>query len=641
MLFISRHISMVYSFIKSKLQQETSLSHYYLSSLIYSIIILTFLIPDLYTQGAESFYVWACKILFALAITVMNCFIWLVLSRFSHANKRIPALLLFSFSHCLGSLFFASSLLHFYAFQEHWSMFSLTNAYSGMMAGQAPLNLSIFKIVSALLVFFISISSLLICCKLVLPKKLTLKNVKPLRHMTALALVLLLVCSAQYWLPSTDATSTVSELSPIATLVKNNPRYKVEDFELQTLANQEQARIRTIAQLSLLQEQDFHITAATPAQADVLFIHIEGFRADMLNEETTPNLHAFAQKNIHLRDHYSSSNNTPNSTFSLLSGLSGDYFQEFRAKPSPLAPIQLLKKSGYSFNIFHGSSLRYENLDRLIYSDFTQHQSSGSSYYDKDQTNINTYLSSLDNKSSGKRFDYLVMDSSHFPYHYPASFEKFTPALSADFEISSSNFSHLSDKQLDIKNRYKNSLHYIDSLLGELLNKLEEKSLLDNRVVVIYGDHGEEFWEKNRFGHSFALNNEQIKVAGIIALPKNNSRTVQYKYSSHQDFMPTILNYIGITQFGHLYNGKDLLNYRQALDYAKVSMGVVRSTKRYEYAIIAKGKKVIYTLSSELEISDISLENDQQTQEWSHDEIREIIMISENHTLNNQKSKTL
>lgn len=628
-------ITQFFSLIKRKLWQKTSLSHYYLSSLIYSAVILHFLIPDLYSQGAENVYLWICKALFALAITLMNCFIWLIFSLLAQRHKAIRSHLLFVLSHALGMLFFATSLLHFYAFQEHWNLFSISNAYTGMMAGQAPINLSTSRIILAVAIFSISCSLLLIACKLLLPQRLVLKEINATQHAAIITFCLLLVASAQFCIPSTDASNTINELSPIATLIKKNPRYNSEDFQLHTLGSQEPTRISDVEQLSRIQASDLQTTKAS-TQPNILFIHIEGFRADMLTPNITPKLYQFAQNNTHLKNHYSSSNNTPTSTFSLLSGLSGEYFQEFRINPSKLIPIQLLKNAGYTFNVFHGASLHYEGLHKLVYSEFTQQRSHGNDYTKTDPSNIQSYLDSLKIPVQGSRFDYLVMDSSHFPYHFPHSHEKFKPALADNFDISSSNFSHLDDKKIEIKNRYKNALHFVDSLLGDLLKTLKESTQLDNTIVVIFGDHGEEFWERNRFGHSFSLNNEQTKVAGIIALPKTSKHTIDYTYTSHQDFMPTILSYMGIHQFTHLYNGKDLLNFNPALNYAKIAMGVVAKAKRYKYAIVGKGKKVTYSLKNELDIHIISDDKDGATEDWSTEEIRQLIMTSEARTLSNQ-----
>ena len=76
------------------------------------------------------------------------------------------------------------------------------------------------------------------------------------------------------------------------------------------------------------------------------------------------------------------------------------------------------------------------------------------------------------------------------------------------------------DKQRFV-DHYDAEIAYVDSLLDGFLNSLKEKGALKNTVVILFSDHGEEFWEHDAYGH---LNNHQIydevlHVPLIIRLP--------------------------------------------------------------------------------------------------------------------------
>lgn len=62
-----------------------------------------------------------------------------------------------------------------------------------------------------------------------------------------------------------------------------------------------------------------------------------------------------------------------------------------------------------------------------------------------------------------------------------------------------------------IKNRYINSCHHLDSQLGRIIHYLESNQLLEKTIVIITGDHGEEFMEKGHWGHNSAYTEEQIR----------------------------------------------------------------------------------------------------------------------------------
>lgn len=92
-------------------------------------------------------------------------------------------------------------------------------------------------------------------------------------------------------------------------------------------------------------------------------------------------------------------------------------------------------------------------------------------------------------------------------------------------------------------NLYRNSVAEADSLIGVALNKLKEKDLLRNTVVIITGDHGQEFNENhnNYWGHASNYSQYQIGTPLIYYYPgctpgKRNYRT------THYDISPTLLH---------------------------------------------------------------------------------------------------
>ena len=92
-------------------------------------------------------------------------------------------------------------------------------------------------------------------------------------------------------------------------------------------------------------------------------------------------------------------------------------------------------------------------------------------------------------------FAFLYFSSSHFPYEQP---ENRTP-LFTPVELSSHPAFLYYDRSLAplMRNRYFNTLHFIDGLLGELVARLEELGVLKDTVLFITGDqaHSREFSE--------------------------------------------------------------------------------------------------------------------------------------------------
>ena len=81
----------------------------------------------------------------------------------------------------------------------------------------------------------------------------------------------------------------------------------------------------------------------------------------------------------------------------------------------------------------------------------------------------------------------------------------------------------------------------------------------------------------------------------MIYYPGVKKNSIQYKYTSHQDFLPTVFDLIGLSaDWSQFTTGKSLVNYNADLDYAISSLGILVSFKRNGYAIMGNGYKVLY-----------------------------------------------
>ena len=90
---------------------------------------------------------------------------------------------------------------------------------------------------------------------------------------------------------------------------------------------------------------------------------------------------------------------------------------------------------------------------------------------------------------------------------------------------------------------YDSEINYVDSSIGELIQKLE---LEKNTLIIITADHGEEFTEHDFIGHGENLYRETIRVPLIIKLPFSDRKIIIEKQVSLLDVMPTILEALNI-----------------------------------------------------------------------------------------------
>ena len=150
---------------------------------------------------------------------------------------------------------------------------------------------------------------------------------------------------------------------------------------------------------------------------------------------------------------------------------------------------------------------------------------------------------------------------------------------------------------LPVMNRYKTSVHYVDSQVKRVLTHLEETGELKNTLVIITGDHGQEMNDNklNFWGHNGNYTNAQIHVPFAMVGPKINELSSDWgeDFTAHQDVVPTLArHYLGIRNDINDYSvGLDLLSKptsREWLIASKYSgYGIV--TKDYIVEIGAAG----------------------------------------------------
>jgi arylsulfatase A-like enzyme len=94
---------------------------------------------------------------------------------------------------------------------------------------------------------------------------------------------------------------------------------------------------------------------------------------------------------------------------------------------------------------------------------------------------------------------------------------------------------------------YDQSINWMDRVVGYLMRNFEERGLLDETLIVIASDHGEEFREHGSEGHARTLHREVIYVPLIFVLPfRLEPGVVVNRVVSNIDVWPTILDLVGL-----------------------------------------------------------------------------------------------
>ena len=288
---------------------------------------------------------------------------------------------------------------------------------------------------------------------------------------------------------------------------------------------------------------------------DVYLFVIESLREDFITEAHSPNIYQFKQDHISFDLALSNSNATQISWFSL-------FFSEYPfywGKITPnnwnegSVPLRSFKKMGYDIHAFSSARLGYYQMDHLIFGKtqyladtlFTPDEEEFDEPYQRDQIAMEQLLERMDHpEEEGGRLFIVFLDATHLDYSWPKEecslFHPFEERINY-FKVACSN------RDVEkIQNRYRNSLYFVDKLMGQFFEKLETCPGGKEAVVILTADHGEEFYENGHLFHASGLTHQQTHVPLYYRFgsDKQVNRDSVCKVTCHMDIFPTLFHYL-------------------------------------------------------------------------------------------------
>ncbi len=154
----------------------------------------------------------------------------------------------------------------------------------------------------------------------------------------------------------------------------------------------------------------------------------------------------------------------------------------------------------------------------------------------------------------------------HSPYLPPENYRTLFGEVNSDFAPTNANLlqyrhdtSPLSEADLaSLSTLYDAGIRFTDDTLRDTFTRLADTGFLDNYLVIVTGDHGEELGEHGGLLHEAKLYDELIRVPLIIAGNGAPRGVVDQRLASTIDIVPTILRAAALSPLPHMA-GRDLL----------------------------------------------------------------------------------
>jgi len=120
-------------------------------------------------------------------------------------------------------------------------------------------------------------------------------------------------------------------------------------------------------------------------------------------------------------------------------------------------------------------------------------------------------------------FGFVHLWDVHYDFEPPAEFDLFSPNYTGDqrgVDVPSMVLSELDpDDAARVTALYDGEIRFTDHTIGRMLDALEARGLLDDTLIVLTSDHGEELGEHGRYGHNKTLYDEVVHVPLILRWP--------------------------------------------------------------------------------------------------------------------------
>lgn len=240
---------------------------------------------------------------------------------------------------------------------------------------------------------------------------------------------------------------------------------------------------------------------------NIIVIHAESIQTFAMNlsfnnEAVTPNLNKLASEGIFFSNFYSQvgvgTSSDAEFTFntSLMPSARGTVFVNYFDREYVSIP-KLLKQKGYYTYSMHANNGDFWNRNAM-------HQTLGyDKFYSKDSYEIDEVIGlglsdksffkqsvqimkNVANEEKGPFYSLLIMLSNHTPFSDFELMDEYPTTTNVEIDGDTITRDYINETKLG---NYIRSVHYADQAIGEFIEELDQEGLLENTIVVIYGDH--------------------------------------------------------------------------------------------------------------------------------------------------------
>lgn len=223
------------------------------------------------------------------------------------------------------------------------------------------------------------------------------------------------------------------------------------------------------------------------------------------------------------------------------------------------------------------------------------------SYQYNAQTGVDLALEWINSRPGSRWFVFLHVIDPHMPYAPPKPFDtrfakrgvdelqNWPPDLDTMRRTPPSE--EIKTACVDL---YDGEIAFVDAQVERLIASLRETGVLDDTLVVLHSDHGEEFWEHGSCDHGHSQYDELLRVPFALVWPKKIAAQRIGTRVRTLDLLPTLAEIVGFDAPPGI-EGKSLvpvLEGRETVDRDGIAEALMHSDRETKAVFVGKDKLI-------------------------------------------------
>jgi arylsulfatase A-like enzyme len=268
--------------------------------------------------------------------------------------------------------------------------------------------------------------------------------------------------------------------------------------------------------------------ATNGAPPNLILISLDTLRADHLGvygygQPVSPNIDRIARDGVTFEQCIAPSAWTTPSHASLMTGLNPTSHGSGNIGPAPLHDrlttlAELIARNGYLTAAYTGGSSVSGAMG--FFQGFDRYSDGAAGSHERQGAVEEVFALGqrwIERNGNRPYFLFLHTYEIHSPYQPPDSFRR---QLNLNQTLTRARFKDARLHTREVVALYDAEIAYTDLVLGRFYDTLAAKGLLDNTVIMIVSDHGEEFMDHGGVNHAHTLYDELVHVPFILRSPQ-------------------------------------------------------------------------------------------------------------------------